>query len=94
MEIGDLPLAQARAGMMLSGELRDAHGHVLLPEGTVLTPAMLASLAHHGIDQVPVRNPHRERIDYLFRSFPASADASAGGALLTFLQAYRRGADR
>lgn len=95
MEIGNLPLAQARAGMVLAGELRDAHGHMLLPEGTVLTPAMLASLARHGIESLPVRNPHGERIDYLFRRLdPAAGDAWAGTALCASLRAYRSGAQR
>ncbi|MBB3220751.1 hypothetical protein [Pseudoduganella umbonata] len=95
MEIRDLPLAQARAGMVLSGELRDAQGHALLPEGAMLTPAMLASLARHGIDTVPVRHPHRERIDYLFRRLdPGAADAWAGNALRACLHAYRSGARR
>jgi hypothetical protein len=93
MEIRDLPLAQARAGMVLSGELRDAQGQVLLPDGTVLTPAMLASLARHGIDTLPVRNPHGERIDYLFRKLDeASADGWAVSALRKCLHDYRSGA--
>ena len=93
MEIRDLPLAQARAGMVLSGELRDAHGQVLLPEGTILTPSMLASLGRYGIDTLPVRNPNGERVDYLFRRLdPGAADASAGTELRACLHAYRSGA--
>ncbi|GGY54237.1 hypothetical protein [Pseudoduganella albidiflava] len=93
MENRDLPLAQARAGMVLSGELRDARGQVLLPAGAMLTPAMLASFARHGIDTVPVRDPHGERIDYLFRKLDAgSADVPAGAALRACLHAYRSGA--
>ena len=95
MEIGELPLAQARAGMVLSSELRDAQGQLLLPRGTVLTPAMLASLARHGIDALPVDVGPRERIDYLFRKLdPASADAWAGAELRACLHAWRSGATR
>ncbi|QBE64506.1 hypothetical protein [Pseudoduganella lutea] len=93
MEIGKLPLAQARAGMVLAGELRDAQGQLLLPHGTTLTPAMLASLARQGVEALPVRVPPRERIDYLFRKLdPASADAWAGAELRTSLHAWRAGA--
>lgn len=93
MEIRDLPLAQARAGMVLSGELRDAHGHVLLPAGAVLTAAMLASLARHGIAMLPVRDPHGERVGYLFRKLDA-ASAEASVALRAYLHSYRSGAGR
>lgn len=93
MENSDLPLAQARAGMVLWNELRDAQGGLLLPRGTVLTPAMLASLKRHGIDTLQVEAPHGARIDYLFRKLdPAAADAWAGTALRDHLRAYRAGA--
>lgn len=95
MEIGELPLAQARAGMVLSGEPRDAQGELLLPGGTVLTPAMLASLARHGIDALPVLVPPRDRVDYLFRKLdPAGADAWAGAELRASLHAWRSGVTR
>lgn len=95
MEIRDLPLGQARAGMVLSGELRDAQGHVLLPAGAVLTAAMLASLARHGIDTLPVRDPHGERIDYLFRDLDrAGAGEQATIALRAYVHSYRSGARR
>jgi hypothetical protein len=93
MEISDLPLAQARAGMVLGNELRDAQGGLLLPRGTVLTAAMLASLQRLGLDTLRVEAPHAARIDYLFRKLdPAGADAWAGTALREHLRAYRAGA--
>jgi hypothetical protein len=93
MEIDDLPLDRARAGMVLSAALRDAQGHLLLPSGTVLTPAMLASLARHGVNALPVHDPQGERIDSLFRRLdPAGAQARAGAALRDHLRAYRSGA--
>ena len=49
-----LPLAQVQPGMVLSSELLDTQGQVLLPEGTVLTETMIAALPRHGIDMVAV----------------------------------------
>lgn len=93
MENGDLPLAQARAGMVLGNELRDARGTLLLPRGTVLTPAILARLERLGLAMLPVEAPHGARIDYLFRKLdPAAANAPAGQALRDHLRAYRAGA--
>ena len=93
MENGALPLAQARAGMVLGNELRDAQGTLLLPRGTVLTPAVLASLQRHGIATLQVEAPHAARIDYLFRKHdPAGTNAWAGNALHDHLRAYRAGA--
>lgn len=50
-----LALAAVRPGMILSDELLDGHGHVLLPRGAVLTAATIAQLARHGIDSVAVQ---------------------------------------
>ena len=49
-----LPVEQVEAGMILSDELLDAHGHVLLPQGTVLTESMLALMPRHGIAVLPI----------------------------------------
>ncbi len=92
MEIDDLPLARVRAGMVLWNELRDAQGALLLPRGTVLTPAMLASLQGLGLDTLQVEAPHAARIDYLFRKVHAAAPAGAGKALRDYICAYRAGA--
>src|SRR4051812_942230 len=49
-----LNLAQVQPGMVLSDELLDVQGHVLLPQGTVLTEAMLALMPRHGISVLPI----------------------------------------
>ena len=49
-----LPLAQVRPGMVLSDVLLDQHGQVLLPQGAVLTAAIIALLPRHGIDMLAV----------------------------------------
>lgn len=49
-----LTLDKIRPGMILSDELLDGHGHVLLPRGAVLTEAIIALLPRHGIESVAV----------------------------------------
>ena len=49
-----LALAEIRPGMILSDELLDAQGHVLLPRGAVLSAATIALLPRHGIESVAV----------------------------------------
>lgn len=76
-----MALAQVHPGMVLSDELLDVQGKVLLPSGTVLSAVMLASLPHHGIDMLPILlestrsdqevacalQQQRQRLAYLFR---------------------------
>lgn len=50
-----LVLAGLRPGMILSDELLDGQGHVLLPRGAVLTAATITQLARHGIESVAVQ---------------------------------------
>jgi hypothetical protein len=84
-----LNLAQVRPGMILSDELLDAQGHVLLPQGTVLTEAMLALMPRHGIAVLPILqeqvspeavqatlNHHEARIAQLFRKNEPTATAT------------------
>lgn len=92
-----IPLAQVRPGMTLSDELLDMHGHVLLPEGTVLTEALLALMPRHGIDVLPIalavepaelaalHQHQRERVDYLFR-LPGGDQAAEPGLARASLQ--------
>jgi len=44
-----IPLDQASAGMVLAEALRDAHGAVLLPQGSTLSEASLASLRRRAV---------------------------------------------
>ena len=75
-----LPLASAQTGMTLSDAVLDTKGNILLPKGTVLTEAMLASLLRHQIDTVVIaggevspeqdsaeRDVQIARLTYLFR---------------------------
>ncbi len=49
-----LALTDVRPGMILSDELLDQQGHVLLPAGAVLSAATIALLPNHGIDALAV----------------------------------------
>ncbi|KQV53820.1 MULTISPECIES: hypothetical protein [unclassified Duganella] len=101
-----LPLAKAEPGMVLSDELLDTHGQVLLPAGTVLTERMLARLPDHGIESLAVvddtapdpaqaaaeRAAHLARIEVLFRRHdPANAEDSAANALRALVTEFRVG---
>jgi|EP01034_Spumella_vulgaris_P043168 hypothetical protein len=101
-----LPLGQVEAGMILSDELLDAHGHVLLPQGTVLTESMLALMPRHGIESLPIATVHQpseaeqaagrqqrlERIERVFRKNDPDSDSDWATALLRrFVTDYRLG---
>ena len=101
-----LPLGQVQAGMVLSDELLDAHGHVLLPQGTVLTASMLALMPRHGIEALPIATAQQPsaaeqaagheqrlaRIARLFRKNDPDSDSDWATALLRrFVTDYRLG---
>lgn len=101
-----LPLAQVEPGMILSDELLDVQGHVLLPQGTVLTVAMLALMPRHGIAMLPIALPaepsdeeqaasnehHLERLAHLFRKNDPERDLDWATALLRrFVTDFRLG---
>ena len=52
-----LALAEIRPGMILSDELLDEQGRVLLPRGAVLNATTIALLPRHGIVSVAVLMP-------------------------------------
>lgn len=95
------PLAAARPGMVLSEALCDARGQVLLGAGVVLTEAMLASLARHGIALLPILRAQAApalpdpdavlaRLAHLFRNRPDTARRDdADDALRRCVQSYR-----
>ncbi|MCE3262994.1 MAG: hypothetical protein K0R43_2073 [Pseudoduganella sp.] len=101
-----LPLADVQAGMVLSDELLDQQGHVLLPAGTVLTDKMLARLAAHGVESLAVvddtpadpvqsaaeRQAQRARIAHLFRRHdPDDSENWAANALRALVTDFRLG---
>jgi len=100
-----LALADVRPGMVLSDVLLDVQGQVLLPQGAVLTEAMLALMPRHGIEMLPVeageaspeetaatRQHHEARIAQLFRKTDADAgDDWATSLLQRFVRDFRLG---
>ena len=49
-----LALTDVKPGMILSDELLDQQGQVLLPKGAILTTKTIALLPSHGIDMLAV----------------------------------------
>ncbi|WP_317205637.1 hypothetical protein [Janthinobacterium sp.] len=100
-----LTLAQVQAGMVLSDELLDVQGHVLLPQGTVLSEAMLALMPRHGIVMLPIamaapsadeeaalRARFQQRLARLFRHNDPDDERDWASALLRrFVEDYRLG---
>lgn len=99
-----LALAEVRPGMILSDELLDQQGQVLLPKGAVLTAATIALLPGHGIDMLAVlREPGEgerapdasmieRRIEQLFRKNDMdNHDDWATGILRRYVLDYRLG---
>lgn len=101
-----VPLAKVEAGMVLSDEVLDGQGHVLLPAGAVITPSLLARLPAHGISALPIAVPSapglpldREavlnRIAHVFRHIDPHDPAHAPSRVLRrALEAYRLGGPR
>ena len=95
------PLAETRPGMVLSDVVRDGKGNVLLAQGIVLTESMLASLARHGIDLLPIMqavpvppppdpDAIQARLDHLFRKHDRDDLGDwATGILRRYVEDYR-----
>ncbi len=93
-------LGQAAPGMVLSHELLDLNGLVLLAKGAVLSEATIASLARHGIEAVPVARAEaapeadpeavQSRLDHVFRNNDRdNHDDWATGLLRRYVEDYR-----
>ena len=96
-----LDLGEALPGMILSDDILDAHGGVLLPRGSSMTEGTLLSLRRRGIDQLFVLNEElsaadlaaeservQQRLVHLFRKC-RNQDTSA--SLLQSIMQYRLG---
>lgn len=97
------PLAEATPGMVLGEVLRDGKGNVLLANGAVLTEGMLASLARHGIELLPILGAAhadapvdpalvQERLDRVFRKHERGNHSDwATGILRQYIEDFRLG---
>src|SRR5690349_15776968 len=101
-----LTLAEVKPGMILSDELLDQQGQVLLPKGAVLSARMIALLPGHGIDALavlrapgdaeiapaPDQSVIERRLARLFRKNEAdNQDDWATGILRRYVEDYRLG---
>ncbi len=95
-----VPLAHLYPGMVLADALLDAHGHVLLTEGAVLSEASILSLSRHGVGAAPIARSApaplpepaalQERLDHLFRHNDRDNHADwATGLLRRYVEDYR-----
>lgn len=94
-------LSEVIPGMVLSDDLRDAQGQVLLPEGTTLTERTIESLHRHQVESLTIMmgelTPEEEaaqrahfqaRIERLFRKLD---DSEANGLLHRYIRNFRLG---
>lgn len=96
-----LDLDEAEAGMVLSEDVLDGKGGVLLPAKTELTESLLTSLRRRGIESVWVVNDdvseeelrvERERVQQrLAHLFRKCRNDAASAVLLQHISAYRLG---
>jgi hypothetical protein len=97
----EIGLADASPGMVLSDDLLDANGQVLLPGGTVLSETNIAGLHRRGIDTLPILGEEvedasaadleqqKQRLDHLFRR---RADGDMASEILRqFITRFRLG---
>jgi hypothetical protein len=101
-----LAVADVRPGMVLSDEIVDARGQVLLPRGAVLTVATIALLPRHGLDSLAVLRADldaaaapapdlgaiQQRLDHLFRKHDIDDQNDWGtGLLRRYIEDFRLG---
>lgn len=95
-----VPVVQLQPGMVLSDELLDNNGLVLLAKGAILGETTIASLQRHHIEAVPVARveAHRApdegavlaRLDHVFRKHDLDDDRDWAGKLLRrYVEDYR-----
>jgi len=96
-------LDEASPGMVLSDDLLDAQGNILLPAGTTLSDSSIASLRRREVDLLPILGEeasdtddvatlerHRQRLARLFRKH--TEDDMATEILRIFICNFRLGA--
>src|SRR6476469_3182145 len=99
-----LALSEVKPGMVLSDELLDQQGQVLLPKGAVLNERTIALLPRHGIEMLavvcddppaaprPVQDPAiiEARLAHLFRKHNLADDRDwATGLLRQYMTDFR-----
>lgn len=88
-------LAHAAPGMILSDDLLDQYGKMLLPHGTILSTATLAALRRHGVEILPIlcselsdaevqaqQHEYQKRLTVLFRKHSSEENGTSAASLL------------
>ena len=91
-------------GMILSDDLLDHQGHVLLAQGMTLSESTIEALRRHQVETVPITlgeiteaeqivdaAHHAERLALLYRKLP-EGEASAADTLRQHIRDFRLGA--
>jgi hypothetical protein len=99
-----IALTDAVPGMVLSDDVQDSYGQMLLPHSTVLTAAMLEALPQHGIGMIAVINEplsedeeqaaralRERRLQRLFRN---SNDEGPAALLRRYITDFQLGGDQ
>ena len=94
-----LPMNEVLAGMIVSNDLLDTHGGLILGQGAIVTEAMLFSLQRRGIETLSIvaekgedlepeaeMERQRQRLVKLFRR---CGDGPADKLLLQYVTQYR-----
>ena len=102
-EYKQIPLEEALPGMVLSDDVLDMQGHVLLAKGVALTAMILAALRHHQVALLPIvsgktsekdrekeLSMHEARLKRLFRKRDTDGD-DATGLLERHMRRFRLG---
>ena len=101
-------LEDAVPGLVLSDDLLDRHGKILLPKQTVLTEKLIDCLRRNAIEMIPVCqdelsgeardaliSKHQERLSALFRKHNYDAPTeNANDILLQCMTDFRRMEDK
>jgi hypothetical protein len=96
-----VPVSKVTAGMILSENLLDKLGHVLLPAGSTLTDNTLKAMAHHNVHQLAIVQMDdaesdapeikQRKIDRLAHIFKHAPYGEPTDTLKTYIEKYRHG---
>jgi hypothetical protein len=96
-----VPVSKVTAGMVLSENLLDKLGHILLPAGSTLTDNTIKAMAHHHVHQLAIVQVDSEvndetenkqkKIDRLSHIFKHAPYGDPTDTLKTYIEKYRHG---
>ncbi|CAN5372545.1 hypothetical protein BH11PSE11_BH11PSE11_31900 [soil metagenome] len=99
-------LSKVIPGMVLSDDLIDDQGKILLPQGATITDAIITSLGRHNVAILPIlcealsseeeaaeASRHKARLDRLFRKHAGGASTDEATELMRqYVTRFRTGA--